>query len=150
MTGLKVTTGGGAPEATARLAGSISGAIYRSHLQGALLLGRKIAENVEAFKETVGTRRLSRSFLVPVPGPGNSFILGADSPVYAAPHECGATIKPRHAEYLVFQTPDGAWHAVKEVKIREKRYARDAVDEFEREGVMASILAANLTSVLKA
>jgi hypothetical protein len=149
MTGLRVTTGGGATAATERFSAGVSAAIYRSVLQGALLLGRKIAEHVEDFKETAGTRRLSRSFLVPVPGPGNSFILGADSPVYAAIHEFGGTIEPRHAEYLVFQTPDGEWHSVKQVHIREKRYARDAIEEFERDAVLPSILAANLTAEFK-
>lgn len=149
MTGLRVTTAGDAPEATTRFAAGVQGAIYRSVLQGALLLGRRIAENVEAFKETVGTRRLARSFLVPVPGPGDSFILGHDSPVYAAIHEYGGKITPKTADYLVFQTPDGAWHSRKEVTIREKRYARDAVDAFEREGALASLLALNLTTEFK-
>jgi phage gpG-like protein len=149
MTGLKVWTSGGAEAATARLATSMRAVIYRSILQGAFLLGRKVVEKVEAFKQTPGTKRLSRSFLVPV-GDGLNFILGRNSPVYAAIHEYGGTIKPKHAEYLVFQTPDGAWHAVKEVTIREKRYARDAIEAFSREDTMTTLLAANMTAAYKA
>lgn len=145
MAGLRVITTGGAPKATRRFAINIAPALGRSILQAALLLGRKIAENIEAFKETVGTRRLSRSFLVPEIGAAGQTILGGRSPIYAAIHEYGGKIHPRDADYLTFQTPDGEWHSVKEVTIREKRYARDAIDDFEREGALTSILAAELT-----
>jgi hypothetical protein len=150
MTGLKVTTGGGAVPATEHFAIDVGPAIYRSILKGALLLGRHIAENVERFKVTPGTKRLSRSFLVPVPSSAWSFLLGADSPIYAAIHEYGGRIKAKRAEYLHFMTPDGEWHTVKEVEIREKRYARDALDTFDHEQAMSSILAAELTSAFKA
>jgi hypothetical protein len=121
VTGFQIRISGGALPASERLAAGMPGAIYRSVLQGALALGRKVAANVEAFKETAGTKRLSRSFLVPVPGSEGDWILGADSPVYAAIHEYGGTIRAVNAPYLVFQTPDGEWHSVKEVTIREKR-----------------------------
>lgn len=145
MAGLRVATTGTAIPATRRLSLNVGRALERSLLKGALLLGRKIVENIEDFKETVGTRRLSRSFLVPEPGPLGTFILGGNSPIYAAIHEYGGQIKARNADYLHFQTPDGAWHMVKEVEIREKRYGRDALDEFERENAMISILALELT-----
>lgn len=150
MTGLKVTTSGGAVPATEHFAVDVGPAIYRSILKGALLLGRRIAENVERFKQTPGTKRLSRSFLVPVPTTGWSFMLGADSPIYAAIHEYGGRIKPKVAEWLHFMTPDGAWHTVKEVEIREKRYARDALETFDHEQAMNSILAAELTTAFRA
>ncbi len=148
MTGLIVQTGGGAQTATARLSAEIGPVIYRSVLQGAFALGRKVAENVEGFKETVGTRRLARSFLVPAAS-GTGFVLGMNSPVYAAIHEYGGEIKAKNAEYLVFQTPDGSWHSVKSVTIREKRYARDAIDEFSTANTLATMLAANLTATFK-
>jgi phage gpG-like protein len=148
MTQLRVTTGGGALAASERLAAEIGPVIYRSVLQGAFVLGRKIATAVEAFKETPGTKRLSRSFLVPVPGAGG-FILGYNSPVYAAIHEFGGKIKAKRKEWLVFQLPNGEWRKTKEVTIREKRYARSAMEEFEREGTMATMLAANLTATFK-
>lgn len=148
MTGLKVWTSGGAEAATARFSASVGPVIYRSVLQGAFVLGRKIAEKVEAFKETVGTRRLARSFLVPV-ADGMGFILGMGSPVYAAIHEYGGDIEAKDADYLVFQTPDGEWHSVKKVTIREKRYARDAMDEFAAADTMQTMLAANLTATFQ-
>lgn len=148
MTGLRVSTGGGAIAAEERLAAEIRPVIYRSVLQAAFALGRKIAENIEDFKETAGTKRLSRSFLTPI-GAAAGFILGYNSPIYAAIHEYGGTIKPKNADYLTFQTPDGEWHSVKEVTIREKRYARDAMDDFARDGTMATMLAANLTATFK-
>jgi hypothetical protein len=150
MAGLRIITSGDAVPATERFALNIGPALGRSILKGALLLGRKVAENVEAFKETVGTRRLARSFLVPEVGPGGHTILGGQSPIYAAIHEYGGTIHPKHADYLVFQTADGAWHSVKEVNIREKRYARDALEEFEREESMPSILAFELAQEFRA
>lgn len=149
MSSLMIEGEGDAIAASERFAVDVGPALYRGALKVAFLLGRKIAENVEAFKETVGTRRLSRSFLVPQPTAEGSFMLGAESPVYAAAHEYGATIKPIHGEYLTFQTPDGAWHSVKEVHIREKRYARDALDELEVSGEPTSILAAELVGAFE-
>jgi len=148
MTGLKVWSTGGADAAFARLSAEMRPVIYRSVLAAAFALGRKIAENVEEFKQTPGTKRLSRSFLVPV-ADATGFILGLNSPVYAAIHEYGGTIKAKNADYLVFQTPDGSWHSVKEVTIREKRYARDAMDEFATEGTLSTMLAANLTAAFQ-
>lgn len=146
MAGLRVATSGSAVPAAGRLAARLGPALERSVLKGALLLGRKTAENIEAFKQTKGTRRLSRSFLVPQLSSIGSFILGAESPIYARIHEYGGKIVPVNADYLRFQTPDGAWHAVKEVNIKEKRYARDAIDEFEAEEAMQSILALEMTT----
>lgn len=150
MTSLMIEGEGDAVAASERFAADVGPAIFRSVLKIALLLGRKTAENIEAFKETVGTRRLSRSFLVPEPTAEGSFMLGAESPVYAAIHEYGGTIKPIHGEYLIFQTPDGTWHSVKEVHIREKRYARDAMEWMESSGEPESILAAELTGAFEA
>jgi hypothetical protein len=150
VAGLQITTGGDAIAASERFSAGVGEAIYRSVLKGALLLGRHIAENVEAFKETIGTRHLARSFLVPEPDGPTSFMLGAQSPIYARIHEYGGTIKPIHGEYLIFETPDGIWHAVKEVTIREKRYARDAIEEFEKSQELPSILAAELTAEFSA
>lgn len=150
MTGLRITSSGDALPAAEHLAIDAGPAIYRSLLKVSLLLGRKVAENVEKFKQTVGTRRLSRSFLVPIPSASFSFMLGADSPIYAAIHEYGGKIKPKFAEYLRFQTADGAWHMRKEVTIREKRYARNALDTFDHEGTARSILALELTSAFRA
>lgn len=148
MTGLRVTTGGGATAATQRFSATVGPVIYRSVLQGAFILGRKIVENIEAFKETAGTKRLSRSFLVPSAS-GTGFILGLNSPIYAAIHEYGGDIEAKDADYLVFQLPDGEWRKVKKVTIREKRYARDAIDEFDRENTMPTLLAANLTEAFQ-
>lgn len=149
MTGLKVWSSGGAEAATARMAAELRPVIYRSILQGAFLLGRKIAEKVEAFKETPGTKRLSRSFLVPRTSGGMNFILGLNSPVYAAIHEYGGEIEAKDAEYLVFQLPNGEWRRTKKVTIREKRYARDAMDDFDQESGMTTLLAANVTALYK-
>lgn len=150
MANVTITTGGDAIAASERFSAGVGEAIYQSVLKGALLLGRHVAENIEKFKQTVGTRRLSRSFLVPEPDGPTSFMLGAQSPIYARIHEYGGTIKPIHGEYLIFETPDGIWHAVKEVKIREKRYARDALETFETSGEMESILATELTAEFSA
>lgn len=109
--------------------------------KAALLLGRRISENVLGFMETPGTKRLARSFLVPDITEAGA-VLGLGSPVYAAPHEYGATIRPVRGDWLTFQTPDGEWHRVKEVTITEKRYARDAVDETKDQ--VASILGAEI------
>lgn len=145
MAGLRIATSGNAVAAANHMALNVGGVLYRSVLKGSLLLGRKIVENIEDFKETVGTRRLSRSFLVPEVGAAGNTILGGHSPIYAAIHEYGGTIHPKHADYLHFQTADGEWHTVSEVTISEKRYARDAIDHFDDEQVMSSILAAELT-----
>jgi hypothetical protein len=146
MTGLLIETTGTAVAASERFAEGVVPALERALLKTSLLLGKKVAENVEAFKETEGTRRLARSFLVPEPAGEDGFMLGGHSPVYAAPHEYGATITPKHGEYLVFETPDGAWHSVKEVHIREKRYARDALDWLEETKAAEGFLAAELTA----
>lgn len=148
MTGLRVWTSGRAQGALERFALQMRPAIYRSMLQGAFALGRKVAEKIEDFKETPATKRLSRSFLVPTAA-GDTFVLGMNSPVYAAIHEYGGVIKPKEKDYLVFRTPDGEWHSVREVTIREKRYGRDALDEFQAEHVMETLLAANLTASFK-
>lgn len=150
MAGIEITTAGDAIAASERFAAGVPNAIYRSVLAGALLLGRKVAENIEAFKETVGTRRMSRSFLVPEPHGREGFMLGAHSPIYTRIHEYGGDIVPVHADYLVFETPDGIWHSVKKVTIKEKRFARDAIEEFETSGEMESILAAELTAEFSA
>lgn len=150
MANVTITTGGDAIPASERFSAGVGEAIYRSVLKGALLLGRHVAENVEKFKETVGTRRLSRSFLVPEPDGPTSFMLGAQSPIYARIHEYGGTIKPIHGEYLIFETPDGIWHAVKQVTIKEKSYARDAIESFEKSHELESILASELTAEFSA
>lgn len=119
-----------AVRALERLERELPGAITRSIHKVALLLGRKTAENIEAFKRfPPGTRRLSRSFLIPHEEGVGRFVLGLGAPVYAAIHEHGGTITPRNGPYLVFKTPDGKWHSVKEVTIRPKHYARDAANQ---------------------
>lgn len=148
MAGLLIEAEGNALAAAERFSTEVGPALYRSILKSALLLGRKIAENVEEFKQTVGTRRLARSFLVPEPEGTGSFMLGRESPIYAAIHEYGGTIHAVHADYLTFQTPDGAWHSVKEVTITEKRYARNAIEDFEASGEAASIMASELTAAV--
>lgn len=147
MAHLRIEAEGNAVEASRRFSAEVGPALYRSILKGALLLGRKVAENVEAFKETKGTRRLSRSFLTPEPDGSGSFMLGRESPVYAAIHEYGGDIVPVDAEYLTFPI-DGGWVSTKKVHIREKRYARDAIDDFEASDEMQSILATELTAAL--
>lgn len=42
--------------------------------------------------------------------------------IYAAPHQYGATIKPKTGKYLKFQTSDGNWVAVKQVKIKKRAF----------------------------
>lgn len=117
--------------------------VRRALLKIGFTLGRKIAQNVMNFKQTAGTGRLARSFLVPVVD-GVGVILGKASPVYAAIHEYGGTIRAKYASFLVFMTPDGEWHSVKEVTISEKRYARDAIEEMEGSGEALTILGLEL------
>jgi hypothetical protein len=148
MAGIRIESQGNAVEGSERFSAEIGPALYRALLKGALALGRRIAENVEDFKETVGTRRLSRSFLTPEPDAGGNMILGGESPVYAAIHEYGGTIRPVTAEWLHWTDPQGGAHFAKEVHIREKRYARSAIEEFEASGEMTSILAAELHGAL--
>lgn len=126
-----------------RLTARADVAMRRGLLKIGFRLGRKIAENVEDFKQTTGTRRLSRSFLVPVASAAG-YILGKDSPIYAAIHEYGGVIKAKYADFLVFQTADGVWHSVKEVTITEKRYARDGIEDFERSGEAPLIMGLEL------
>lgn len=147
MASLRIEGEGNAVEASERFSTEVGPALYRSILKGALLLGRKIAENVEAFKQTKGTRRLSRSFLTPEPDGAGSFMLGAESPIYAAIHEYGGDIVPVTANVLAWKEADG-WHHAKKVHIREKRYARNAIDEFEASNEMQSILASELTAAI--
>jgi hypothetical protein len=146
MAGIEIRSEGDAVEASQRFGTEIGPALYRSILKGALALGRKVAENVEDFKTTTGTRRLSRSFLTPEPDGSGSFLLGKESPIYAAIHEYGGDIVPVHAKALAWKGADGM-HFAQKVHIREKRYARDAIEEFEASKDMQSILAAELTGV---
>jgi hypothetical protein len=142
---LEISSEGDAVEASSRFAGGIGAALEKSILKGALLLGRKVAEHVEAFKKTVGTRRLSRSFLVPEADGTGSFMLGAESPVYAAIQNYGGTIVPIHGEYLHWKDGEGE-HFAKEVHIKAKHYADEAIAEFEASDDMQSILAFELTA----
>jgi phage gpG-like protein len=48
---------------------------------------------------------------------------------YARIHEWGGTIVPKTADYLVFKTPDGAWHKVKQVVIPERSYLRSSLGD---------------------
>lgn len=48
--------------------------------------------------------------------------------VYAAIHEFGGVIVPRHAAALVFRTKDGMWHTVKRVVMPARPYMRPAID----------------------
>jgi len=43
------------------------------------------------------------------------------------------TIKAKRAKYLVFQTHDGSWHAVKQVKIHSRSYLRSSLKEKDRD-----------------
>jgi hypothetical protein len=138
-----VVTNRQAQRALLRLAEQSPLAIRRALLKIGFLVGRSAAENIEGFKQNPpGTRRLSRSFLIPVIE-GLSVVLGQRSPIYAAIHEYGGTIRAKNAPYLVFETADGVWHSVKEVTITEKRYARDAIEENKAEalGIMGLELA---------
>lgn len=135
----------GALEALDRLSEGADSAVKRALLKIGFKLGRRTVENIEGFKQTVGTRRLSRSFLRPLVS-GAIVILGAQSPVYAAIHEYGGTIKPKDPDgYLTFQI-GGQWVSVKEVTISEKRYARDAIDSMQ-DGEAPRILGNELAEV---
>lgn len=41
---------------------------------------------------------------------------------YAAPHQFGATIKPKKGKYLKFKTPDGGWVSVRQVTIPQRAF----------------------------
>ena len=43
------------------------------------------------------------------------------------------TIKTKRRRYLVFQTHDGSWHAVKQVKIHSRSYLRSSLKEKDRD-----------------
>ena len=60
------------------------------------------------------------------PGPMQQIV--GTTMIYAKVHEYGATIKAKNAPYLVFQTDDGAWHSVKEVRIPPRPYMRPAFE----------------------
>lgn len=143
MANLEIRSEGDGTEAD-RFGDNMGGALERGILRGAFALGRLVAERVEAFKKTVGTRRLSRSFLVPEPDGEGSFMLGAESPIYAAIHNYGGTIRPVHAEWLHWKDGTGD-HFAKEVHIKAKHYADEAIAEFDASDDMAHILAVELT-----
>lgn len=143
-----VVTDRAAQRALVRLAEGTDVAVRRALLKIGFLVGRQAAENIEGFKaDPPGTRRLSRSFLVPVIE-GLAVILGKDSPIYAAIHEYGGKIRAKAAPYLVFMTSDGEWHSVREVTITEKRYARDAIEEKKHEAL--GIMGVELAEVFEA
>lgn len=48
---------------------------------------------------------------------------------YARIHEFGGIILPKNGPYLVFKTPDGAWHKVKQVVMPERSYLRSSLAE---------------------
>lgn len=48
---------------------------------------------------------------------------------YARIHEYGGVIFPKTKPYLVFKTPDGAWHSVRQVVIPERSYLRSSLHE---------------------
>lgn len=96
--------------------------------RGLLRIGLKVGALI-ATRAPKKSGRLIRSFLVPFVE-GDAVFLGNSVPIYGAIHEYGGTIKPVHGDYLVFQIGD-AWIATKQVKIKEKRYARDSVDQAE-------------------
>lgn len=59
---------------------------------------------------------------------------GADVP-YAAIHEFGGVIRPKHGRYLRFRTPDGAYHTVEKVFIPARPYMSTGMNEFlDRKG----------------
>lgn len=144
MANLEISSEGDGTTEADRFGDEMGPALETSILRGALALGKRVAEKVEAFKKTVGTRRLSRSFLVPEPDGTGSFILGAESPVYARIHNDGGTIRPVHAEWLHWKDATGD-HFAKEVHIKAKHYADEAIAEFDAEDDMSHILAVELT-----
>lgn len=60
------------------------------------------------------TGRLKRSIRMQVDG--DAVYIGTNL-IYAATHQFGATIKPKHAKYLVFAIPGGGAVAAKQVEI---------------------------------
>jgi phage gpG-like protein len=51
---------------------------------------------------------------------------------YARIHEYGGTILPKNGPYLVFKTPDGAWHKVTQVVMPERSYLRSSLGDLEQ------------------
>jgi len=115
-------------EALKRVRDRANGSVRRGLLKAGLFVGRKVSENVIGFMETPGTRRLARSFLTPEAEGNQAVVLGRGAPIYAAIHEYGGIIKPRKAKTLAFEI-DGEMVFASQVKIREKRYARRAIDQ---------------------
>ena len=61
---------------------------------------------------------------------------------YARIHEYGGTILPKNGPYLVFKTPDGAWHKVTRVVMPERSYLRSSLAEmapFIEKAIRASL-----------
>lgn len=65
-------------------------------------------------------------------GPTTVFV-GVRGVVYAAIHEFGGIIRARSGGLLVFETEDGVWHAVPQVRIPQRSYIRRSMEDvFER------------------
>lgn len=119
-----------AVEALLRLQAETPTALRRGLLKFALLVGREVAQRAPQ-----RTRRLARSFLVPIVVSPTTVLLGRGVPIYGAIHEYGGTIVPKRAPALVFQV-DGHWVRTQKVKIREKRYARGGIEATDQYGPM--------------
>jgi len=79
-----------------------------------------------------GDLRASIGSEIKTPGLGGTVVVGAATK-YAAIHEFGGVIRAKNKPYLMFQTRDGAWHKVKEVRIPARPYLQPAIDDHHDE-----------------
>ncbi|MBC8232813.1 HK97 gp10 family phage protein [bacterium] len=87
----------------------------------ALILERKVKENLTGPILNVQTGRLRSSITHEIYTEGNDIVAEVGSNViYLAPHEFGAIITPKNAQYLVIPQNDGTFRKVSQVELPER------------------------------
>ncbi|MBZ9753179.1 hypothetical protein K7W42_20290 [Deinococcus sp. HMF7604] len=81
----------------------------------------------------VRTGRLLRSIRTYLKAKPNGGELSLGMVFYGWVHDRGATIKAKGGGLLRFRTPDGRWHAVPQVVLPERRWARDALEDTRKQ-----------------
>lgn len=106
-----------------------------------LLVKRKLSGPV--LKAPTGNLRGSINTRIEERGDETVAIVGTSVGVipYARIHEFGGIIEAKNASYLIFKTPDGAWHKVKSVQMPERSYLRSSLNDM-RNGIRTELQAA--------